>query len=89
MVRALQRAHQIAGRLGWRSRDGALEDGDAQAPISYYDRKLCRLAFLAPDIQRRIFEGKQPASLNLEKLVSVSLPTCWTAQRRLFCFGEY
>ena len=39
--------------------------------------------------ERRIIEGKQPPSLNLERLVSVTLPTCWTAQRRLFGFGEY
>jgi hypothetical protein len=49
----------------------------------------CGLAFLAPDIQRRIFEGRQPPSLNLERLVSVTLPTCWIAQRRLFGVGEY
>ena len=89
LIKALQRAHQIAGGLGWRSRDGSLEDGEQMAPISYYDRKLCRLAFLAPDIQRRIFEGRQPASLNLERLVSTSIPTCWISQRRLFGIAEY
>ena len=60
LIKALQRAHEIAANVGWRSRDGSLADAAAMAPISYYDRKLCRLAFLASDIQRRIFEGLQP-----------------------------
>jgi hypothetical protein len=45
-------------------------------------RKLCRLAFLAPDIQRRILEGRQPPGVNLEMLVQVAIPTSWPEQRR-------
>ena len=89
LIKALQRAHEIAAKVGWRSKDGSLTDATAMAPISYYDRKLCRLAFLAPDIQKRIFEGRQPPSLNLERLVSATIPTCWIAQRRLFSIAEY
>jgi hypothetical protein len=51
-------------------------------------RKLCRLAFLAPDIQRRILEGRQPPGVNLEMLVQVAIPTSWAAQRRAFGFPE-
>lgn len=89
LIKALQRAHQIAGGLGWRSRDGSLDTSELMSPISYYDRKLCRLAFLAPDIQRRIFEGRQPPSLNLERLFARPIPTCWNAQRRLLGIGDY
>jgi site-specific DNA recombinase len=89
LIKALQRAHQIAGALGWRSRDGSLDGPELMSPISYYDRKLCRLAFLAPDIQRRIFEGRQPPSLNLERLFARPIPTCWNAQRRLLGIGDY
>lgn len=88
LIKALQRAHQIAGGLGWRSRDGSINDIEAMAPISHYDRRLCRLAFLAPDIQKRIFEGRQPVRMNLERLFAQPIPTCWVAQRRLFASAE-
>jgi DNA invertase Pin-like site-specific DNA recombinase len=51
------------------------------APVSPHDRKLLRLAFLAPDLQRDILAGRQPASLNLEKLRFMEIPLCWKQQR--------
>lgn len=53
-----------------------------KAPVSPYDRKILRLAFLAPDIQRDILRGNQPASLHLEKLQHIRIPISWDAQRR-------
>jgi site-specific DNA recombinase len=88
LIKALQKAHQIAGALGWRSDDGDLKGSGTAGPASYYDRKLCRLAFLAPDIQKRIFEGRQPAGMNIERLLARPVPTCWIAQRRLFAIPE-
>jgi len=52
------------------------------APVSPYDRKILRLAFLAPDIQRDILAGRQPHDLNLEKLVQMTIPLTWSEQRR-------
>lgn len=46
-------------------------------------RELLRLAFLAPDIQRAIVEGRQPRGLNLERLIEVGPPASWHEQRRL------
>jgi site-specific DNA recombinase len=67
---------------------------DARSPIDEargvsdpYLRKLTGLAFLAPDIQRSILEGRQPAGLRLADLVLRELPLCWNAQRELLGFA--
>ncbi|MDD3799646.1 MAG: recombinase family protein, partial [Novosphingobium sp.] len=52
------------------------------APVSPYDRKILRLAFLAPDLQRDILAGRQPPSLNLERLRKMDIPLDWNEQRR-------
>ena len=51
------------------------------APVSPYERKILRLAFLAPDIQRDIVKGLQPPALNLETLMKMTIPLAWTEQR--------
>ena len=53
------------------------------APVSPYDRKLLRLAFLAPDLQRDILAGRQPRSLNLERLRKMEVPLAWSEQRKV------
>jgi hypothetical protein len=53
------------------------------SPVSPYDRKLLRLAFLAPDLQRDILAGRQPASLNLERFIKLEIPLSWKEQRRV------
>ena len=88
LVKALQQAHRIIGAIGWRS-DGSLEDGrKASAPTCAYERKLCRLAFLAPDIQKQILQGRQPRDLTLDRLINARIPTAWPAQRAAFGFAE-
>ena len=58
------------------------------APTSPYDRNILRLAFLAPDIQKAILEGRQPQHLNLETLKKTTIPLAWTEQRKALGFGE-
>lgn len=82
LINGLRRAHMVAREMGWAAADGSVA-GAIKAPEGY-DRQLCRLAFLAPDIQRLILGGRQPATMNLESLVHGEIPTCWDAQRRLF-----
>ena len=48
------------------------------APPSPYLRRLLRLAFLAPDLQRAILEGLQPPGLTLEQLTRTSIPFQWS-----------
>lgn len=88
LLRGLRQAHRLAAAMGWRCSDGTVDLQAAKAPASAYDRRLCRLAFLAPDIQRLVLEGRQPAGLNLEILVKVSIPTSWgPAQGMFFASG--
>ena len=53
----------------------------SQAPASPYERRILRLALLAPDLQRDILLGHHPAGLNLEMLVNAELPLAWSQQR--------
>lgn len=53
------------------------------SPASAYDRKILRLAFLAPDLQRDIVAGHQPPSLHLEKLRGIEIPLSWKEQRKV------
>ena len=77
LIAALRRAHSLLGR----DRNGMpLLDA---SPPSAYNRNLIRLAFLAPNIQRDILEGRQPPSLNLQHLVTMEIPLCWNEQRKL------
>ena len=62
LVDALKRAHLVAGR----STDAA--------PTSQYERRLTALAFLAPDLQRAILEGRQPAGLSARQSPSWRKP---------------
>lgn len=58
------------------------------APGSPYDCNILRLAFLAPDIQRAILDGRQPMHLNLERLKKTQIPSAWSKQRVALGFGE-
>ncbi|WP_340588933.1 recombinase family protein [Erythrobacter alti] len=75
LIAALRRAHSLlkCDRKGMPLIEAS--------PPSSYIRKLLRLAFLAPDIQRDILEGRQPSTLNLQQLVKTDIPLCWIAQR--------
>ena len=84
LIRGLRQGHRIAAGLGWRLSDGALTSLDATAPESGYARRLCRLAFLAPDLQAAILEGRQPDGLTLDQLLRCDIPTRWSRQRELF-----
>ena len=56
------------------------------APGSPYERKILSLGLLAPDIQRAILDGRQPAALNLERLIHGDIPLGWAQQRQLLGF---
>ena len=77
LIAALRRAHSMLDR----DRKG-MPLIEKSLPTAYL-RKLLRLAFLAPDIQRDILAGRQPPSLNLQQLVTMEIPLCWNEQRKL------
>jgi len=76
-----QNDKRAAQRLG---RPEDLADG--RLPKSPYERNLCRIAFLAPDIQAAILAGKQPCDLTLTRLLQNDIPPLWEDQRRVFGF---
>ncbi|MBP6014336.1 MAG: recombinase family protein [Alphaproteobacteria bacterium] len=45
-------------------------------------RELIRLAYLGPDVQKAIVEGRQPQGLSLERLSKLGPPASWAKQRR-------
>jgi len=74
LIGALRKAHRMSAR----------ERGIPTvqtAPESRYDRRILRLAFLAPDLQRDIIAGLQPPDLNLERLMHTEIPLAWSDQR--------
>lgn len=75
LIAALRRAHAMVDR------DVRGQPVITAAPALPYERRLLRLAFLAPDIQKAILAGRQPRRLNLEALVQSDLPLTWSAQR--------
>jgi hypothetical protein len=52
-------------------------------PASPYERRLLRLAFLAPDLQKAILAGRQPPGLTLSQLMTNPIPLSWHAQAAL------
>ncbi|MDQ7812132.1 MAG: hypothetical protein RDU12_05445, partial [Brevundimonas sp.] len=84
LIDALRQAHKLAEEYGLSPVAGSFRN--ARAPAHPYKRKLCRLVFLAPDIQDAILAGRQPYDLTLNRLIDEPLPGCWREQRRLFGF---
>jgi hypothetical protein len=84
LIRGLQSAHTHLAKCG----DipfGRLEGLALQkAPAIPYERNLCRLAFLAPDIQTMILEGRQPTGVTINTLLKGDIPPSWEDQRRVF-----
>ena len=85
LVKGLRAAHNLADGVTPITRvDGSTSK--IRTPASAYDRALCKIAFLAPDIQRAILEGRQPPGFNLQQLVHSAIPLAWTDQRVAFGF---
>ena len=68
LVDGLRRAHVLAA-------------DDTPRKRTFYERNLRRLAFLSPEIQRDILEGRQPAGLTLQALLRAEAPLGWREQR--------
>ena len=88
LVAALKRGHATLLALGAspQARPGDLIG--ARGPENHYLGKLCRLAMLAPDIQRAILAGLQPRGVTLRLLMDLEIPLCWADQRAALGFPE-
>jgi DNA invertase Pin-like site-specific DNA recombinase len=80
LIRALRHAHTLL------ERDSTGAPSIMAAPASTYQRGLICLAFLAPDIQKAILAGHQPARLTLNDLLDQNLPPLWADQRQALGF---
>ena len=78
LIRALRTAHAMLKYAA----DGT--PTATAAPATPYRRRLIRLAFLAPDLQRASLDGLQPRDMDLAALMDAELPLSWTEQRRKF-----
>ncbi|OBX17981.1 hypothetical protein A9995_13635 [Erythrobacter sp. QSSC1-22B] len=83
LIAGLRRAHAELKSCGIDVIDSKASIEHARGIKDPYLRKLSALAFLAPDIQRAILEGRQPAGINLSDLLSFELPLAWDDQRKL------
>jgi hypothetical protein len=54
------------------------------APDHVRERRILRLAFLAPDLQKAILEGRQPPGLTLAHLLECDIPLAWSEHKKLF-----
>jgi site-specific DNA recombinase len=84
LIAALKAAHALLAE----GSDGPIGLVEAAclktAPGDPYERTLIRLAFLAPDIQSAILNGRHPIGVNRQRLVLGAIPPAWADQRRLF-----
>jgi hypothetical protein len=78
LISALRRAHAMV------ELDARQLPICTKAPDTQYGRRLISLAFLAPDLQRAILEGSQPADLTLDHIMAQAMPGDWAQQRLLF-----
>ena len=81
MVKALRRAHQMLAQHGGGPVGLPEQALPGSAPDGPYERRLIRLAFLAPDLQAQILEGRQPRGLTLKALLRWETPADWRSQR--------
>ena len=84
LIKAVARAHRWKHRFSGEAPSIsaiAREEGVTKR----YVARIMRLAFLAPDIVEAILDGRQPADLELERLLR-GIPVAWPEQRRALGF---
>jgi len=84
LVQALKSAHVELHELAASPLTPVADASAARAPNDQHRRQVSRLAFLAPDLQQMILEGRQPGALKLRTLLKAEPPLLWADQRRWF-----
>jgi hypothetical protein len=88
MVKALARAFRWRKMLD-EGVYGTLEDlARAKDVHATYVSRVLRLTLLAPEIVEAILDGRQPAKLQLDDLLT-AIPLGWERQRMRFCEGAH
>ena len=86
LIAGLRRAHAELAKAGIHPAGKTASWRDANGINDSYLRSLVPLAFLAPDIQAAIMDGRQPVGLTLQSLRDREIPLSWTAQREQLGF---
>ena len=88
LIKALRRAHGILAKGGVAIAPAAEPLTEVRSARDSFERKIARLAFLAPDIQQAILDGRQPPGLTLARLSATPIPPAWADQRKALGFAE-
>jgi site-specific DNA recombinase len=89
LIQALRSAHRILGEHGIDILSRAPKLDAARGIDDPWNRRIVRLAFLAPDIQHAILTGRQPLGLTLADLAGDGVPLGWDMQRETFGFASH
>ena len=81
LVAALKSAHMELRGLNASPLTPLADLRSGRTPEGQHRRQVSRLAFLAPDLQRAILEGRQPPGFKLRAILKAELPLCWEDQR--------
>jgi DNA invertase Pin-like site-specific DNA recombinase len=86
LIQRLRAAHDILRSCGASPDQPATRIRAARSPRSSHHSRLLRLAFLAPDIQAAILEGRCHA--DALRTSQADIPLSWAKQRQLFGMSE-
>lgn len=75
LIRALRAAHAMLDR------DAAGQPILDAAPLGPHRNRIIALAFMAPDLQQAILDGRQPRGISLAMLLAGGMPLLWSEQR--------
>jgi site-specific DNA recombinase len=89
LIQALRSAHRILGEHGIDILSRAPDLDAARGIDDPWNRRIVRLACLAPDIQHAILTGRQPPGLTLADLVAEGVPLAWNMQREALGFASH
>ena len=82
--RALRSAHAKLAERGIAPNSSIAQLRQAKGVEHPHLKMIARLAFLAPDIQAAILDGRLPPQFNVASLSADTLPLAWADQRELF-----
>jgi hypothetical protein len=81
LVRALIRAHGVVRKCLAHPDNTVEAVAASEGTTPAYIRRLIRLAYLAPDVQHAVLQGRLPAQVSLERLMRGRVPLRWSRQR--------
>jgi DNA invertase Pin-like site-specific DNA recombinase len=84
LIERVRAAHAILRTCGAQPDASDTQMRYARAPHSSQQMKLARWAFLAPDVQKAILEGRRMGAGDAVKSAKIKIPLLWSEQRSMF-----